>query len=543
MELSIVGIGVGQISFVEYYSYAVMNDFQTYAQQMQTAYKNVQAAISAGQTPSSDDYDTLVDSLKQMQELAQNGRQISNGSETYPSYMTSDMASVLTSVTQTLDKVGITASSSTTISDADKSQALTNWISQGTTDKVNISQNIQNAANFVANMEQYVIQVPQSGTGTLIDLQVQGSPTRSLQSMLGLEYVASGNATMSVHMNELEQALAVSQSTLSSLQTLQNVANQIQVSVPSPAFQFPPDDSDDLTSPPGYIAKVVMNNSTLLGTVFDGGTTLSKNSTGTQVATALQKVYATLSAADQATMLQKLDISQITDLTTDAMVGQKNGHNGFKISDYYTNATVVSAAVADYQSQYGTVSQKINDTIGNDPDKFSDMYKAMASAYFSQLFPSASPLPTSANLLLSARAAIQNQITSLQNSMSAITASEQTIAGTLYDSLKQVLGDLNQAFSGVDVTNAAALSNATQKWILDNQDQTIAADGSQGSAGEIATNLQTAIGDAESLEERQKEDVRSYLYVFQEFYNTAGTMIEAITEMIEKMSENTKGSS
>ena len=427
MEQVILGIGTGEVSYVEYYSYNVMKDFENYSLALQNAYLNARTAILAGQQPSAADYNTIVYSLQNMKNLAQEGRTDTNGKDNYQSFMTADMVKTLTNVTSSLAAVGITASSSLFLTDNEKSQALSQWYNYGqNTTGVNIDRDLQKAVDFVADIKNYVIQIKESGTGVVKNLLVEGFPARTLQSMLGLEYVGTGNTMMSYHMDDLETALDLSIKTLDSLKTLQNIANQITVSPKTPPFIFPTD-------------------------------------------------------------AQRAEIEDANDKGK----------------------------------------------------KFEEVYKAAANAYFTQLYPDPTPLANSAELLFTTKVELQKQLDAIQKAIPVNPKDprDKDVPAGLADALKKVLNDLNKAFAGVDTNDPNALLDATKKWILDNQDKTIDDQGNQQGAGDIAANLQSAIVNAESLKERQRENVREYLYVFQEFYKSAGGMIDVIGTIISKITK------
>ena len=65
-----------------------------------------------------------------------------------------------------------------------------------------------------------------------------------------------------------------------------------------------------------------------------------------------------------------------------------------------------------------------------------------------------------------------------------------------------------------------------------------------GSLAEVAGGAALIVGDADvaamtqALIDVQKEDVRNFLFVFEEFYKSASAILQRISQMIEKMAQN-----
>lgn len=73
-------------------------------------------------------------------------------------------------------------------------------------------------------------------------------------------------------------------------------------------------------------------------------------------------------------------------------------------------------------------------------------------------------------------------------------------------------------------------------WTLDNY-STVPNAATLGTQGQIQNNLTTAITAGQSLNDTQKELVRNYLFVFEEYYKSASTILNQITQIITKMAE------
>lgn len=160
-------------------------------------------------------------------------------------------------------------------------------------------------------------------------------------------------------------------------------------------------------------------------------------------------------------------------------------------------------------------------------DNYISSYLAVASAYFGKpilpffTFRNASDpgFAIFANRLLAIKNSLQREIRIL----SALTPAADRGAGSLYDSLKNVYNSLP--------THPLNFTE-TAKWAIDNLD---AAVGQVG--GDIQNDLTTAITAAQSLNDSQKERVRRFLFIFQEYYQSASAILSKITQIIEQMAQ------
>lgn len=149
------------------------------------------------------------------------------------------------------------------------------------------------------------------------------------------------------------------------------------------------------------------------------------------------------------------------------------------------------------------------------------------------------------NKLMAYRQSILSEIAkvSAQSSPEELTSDQ-----SLYAKLKNIKADLSTLFTipnPSDPTGPPMQANSTftglqkasalSKWILDNYNS---ADGStSANAGLAQQNLTLAITAAQSLNDTQKTNVRNFLYVFQQYYQSAAAMLTAINQMIQKMAQ------
>ena len=146
------------------------------------------------------------------------------------------------------------------------------------------------------------------------------------------------------------------------------------------------------------------------------------------------------------------------------------------------------------------------------------------------------------NTLLTLRASLVSEITQVSANSNA---SEINDPESLLNRLKVVKGDLSTMFAtivgtGNPIPASTGLSgthkaSALIRWIVDNYNQTSGA--ASANAGLNNNNVTLAITAAQSLNDTQKENVRNFLFVFQEYYQSAAAVLQAIDQIIEKMAQ------
>jgi hypothetical protein len=184
-------------------------------------------------------------------------------------------------------------------------------------------------------------------------------------------------------------------------------------------------------------------------------------------------------------------------------------------------------AVSSFAFNYSTGLTTKGGT-GLSPSAYASSYNKAASAYFGKAISpffaflnSSDPgFKTFANNLQSLKTQLQAEI----RVISAITPANAKGTGSLLQNLKNVLNELP-----TDPLNFAS----TEKWALDNYTQS----GNASQAGNIQNDLTTAITSAESLNDTQKENVRKFLFIFQEYYQSATAILSAINQIITQMAQ------
>jgi hypothetical protein len=147
------------------------------------------------------------------------------------------------------------------------------------------------------------------------------------------------------------------------------------------------------------------------------------------------------------------------------------------------------------------------------------------------------------NSLLSIRIKLAEQLTKLDqlNPPPAAGRDPNSIGAKISDVLQDIEIYLP---SSLNINaNGPLMLQGLRRWILDNLDKhsnsgTLADQNAAKTAGDIQRNLQEAITSATNLNDTQKEDLRRYMFIFDEFYKSASALLTRITQILEKMAQN-----
>lgn len=144
--------------------------------------------------------------------------------------------------------------------------------------------------------------------------------------------------------------------------------------------------------------------------------------------------------------------------------------------------------------------------------------------------------------LITLRTMLSNQI------VPALSAITPTLPGGLPDptsllaQIKQVLSDIKTSFV-TDIgnpisTNTSIFSAGSgfTRWMLDRYNQSNTS--SANLAGQYQQNITSAVTAAQSLNSTQSENVRNFLYVFEEYYKSADAILQKISQIIEQAAQN-----
>lgn len=240
----------------------------------------------------------------------------------------------------------------------------------------------------------------------------------------------------------------------------------------------------------------------------------------------------------------QLIASNLSSLQT-ALSATQNAVNILNVLQNYMNGITLNMPAQSFASTFTLPT-------GGSLDDFKTQYRAAASAYFKQLIPQGVLSNTAAEDLYAAKIRLNSVLVNLEKINP--TQNNRNIPNTLANQIYLVLKDISAQFSAVGYTgdiNNLYLTNPTlfestfrpavQTWVLDGQQKTIGASTLQSQIGAIQNHLSIAVSSAQNLNDTQRDNVRSYMYVFQQFYKTASTMLDMLTQAIQKIGQNTDG--
>lgn len=136
----------------------------------------------------------------------------------------------------------------------------------------------------------------------------------------------------------------------------------------------------------------------------------------------------------------------------------------------------------------------------------------------------------------------RDSLTTQINALAAILTPEQQAAtGSLYTTLVTVRDGIpdfrNLAIPEPGKDNSAK-EQALIRWLTDNHNSTTNA----SAAGKLQDQLTKAITAAQSLNDTQKEEVRNFLFIFEEYYKSASSVLQAITQILQRMAQGIRNS-
>lgn len=270
---------------------------------------------------------------------------------------------------------------------------------------------------------------------------------QSIQSIIELDYVATGNTIVNDQLTSLQQALDVTSNILNSLANLQNIKNSLIIP-PSQVYHAP-------TTIPGFTG----------------------DPAGVQEST-LMKLYRS---------------------------GVPIGPGIIGASNFFTGPIFPQV-----------LSQIVNPT--------NQLLTAFGVSQFNNLL------------------AIQKSLLAFVPLLSSISnATTAADTNSLLGRIKAVLHDFSTLFvsgttQAANLTTLAQQSSALQRYLLDSNDPKFQVTGVTANQGE--NNLTFAITAAQGLNDQQKQLVQQYLFIFQQFYQSASAILTAINQLITKMAGN-----
>lgn len=321
-----------------------------------------------------------------------------------------------------------------------------------------------------------------------------GPANATLQSLTELVYVQEGNNIISTNLNNLQSALSTTNNVLMTLTDVQTLANQITATNKESFQSFV------------NVALGATNGVNWMDTSYAATQKFLQNGNGKWLLAVNPGEYSFY---------------------------RNNGYNVRSFNG--ANGTVKHFIDL---SGHGIGLQPASNrftlqAFGADPSVFGVLIPSLASAFFGGILPPqvAAGLQNSINpyvlQFLNYRTQIANEIQQL----SAVTG-QLSNPQTLYGTLKAVYSNMNTAIT----VNHGYMPSALKMWILDGQ--TTSGNTALGPSGSVQTNINNAITAGQNLNNSQTEQTRQYLFVFEEFYQSASSILSTITQAITTMAQN-----
>ena len=128
---------------------------------------------------------------------------------------------------------------------------------------------------------------------------------------------------------------------------------------------------------------------------------------------------------------------------------------------------------------------------------------------------------------------MQSIVSQLNTEITNLSANTPVVTGaannnSLLSTIKIVLRNINSVGAATSLAGGAA-------YITDNYNAFLNNNINANSGGAYQQNLTNAITAGQSLNTTQTEAVRNFLYIYEEYYKSASAVLQAISQLIQKM--------
>ncbi len=473
-------------------------------------------------------------------------------------FLTIDMASSLDKMIRALDSVGFDTVNPPTFGDPSLITELKRW------------QDLDNVG-----LRDILIKM-----GDAID------SNRTLQALIELEYVKTGNDLIGGKLQDLDQALKITKNILDALSTAQTLHNKIEAEtrkvndknaeyftfVPSHPIKYDPPTIDQALYPSG-LSNVIDNynvdvnlyqdardqlNNFLAGQPVDGVTKSGPIDTPEEmdelrnlvitynsVAGNLETQRNTINnGVTDPNLLIGYTVPTLIDVPADDVIFSPSGHDSGTHYDSRPYWTVKMFDLVGQVNDPGSTVPNVGDAFA-DNDYQQGYQNALKMAFDSPLGVQVNVTGKDVNDFI----AVQNKLVQLKDQLTQINSTSPLIdkINTVLSNMAQAPSDTNDILAGsqplimtdsgqVIGTNAQNPLNRLLFWISDDYQAQDAID-----AGINQRNLTDAITSAQGLNDQQKQDLQRFMYLFEQFYKSASSMLQAIDQMVGKMAQNIKG--
>lgn len=420
----------------------------------------------------------------------------------------------------------------------------------------------------------------------------------NLQAYVELSYIKRGNEVMAGALSDLETALTQTQTSLNSLALLQNLHNQL---APPDATKMPFDftASNQDVSYLQTVTSFKVYNPADNGDVFNVPISITNNSVFTVANTAAAETITYVVQNNALFTIQNpLDSSEFVNVSwntaTPSGVFTRPGPGvgsetlsitANSISPYIARFTIANSAQPNqtitteearsiyiHGTNVGFTDDKIASwgagsgtarTIGavihvdGNMDSYVQAYNKVASSFYGTpldpIFKVIVPkdgygLPGSNNPPGAFSAVITSagqpafstyyfkKLQSAKVQISGIIGYLKTLPGASQSQIG-LLNSLSTVYAKLPkLTTPRSSFSSIRTWLLDGYN----IHGASGVAnqGKVQLDITAAITASESLNDSQKESVRNYMFIFEEYYKSAAATLTAISQMIQKMAQN-----
>jgi len=411
--------------------------------------------------------------------------------------------------------------------------------------------------------------------------------TQSLQAQIETGYVGAANNYIYTNMQNLQKALGQTQQAMSVLTQIQNLANDIKVT-PKPSFLSTPANltgNVSLSSGSGAAnaagTKVTLQhfssfkfNMNSDGSLGDGQDVLSKLGGGGTVSgvsgdllhgwTVASGYYYAATGGSNAGVARELYFPYQVGAYSTFVKQQVSSLGSWSAYVYSSQAAYQQAA-----SAYFSVPVQVEPSMSYTPGTVRiSTYATYTTISGIKILTGLTPVPVNvpgtgnASAYFSFLSSLATAKTQLSTVVKALSGTQTYLSGkvvdpfSLYATAKKVLQEMSGLPSlpidknpgvisynstltiryGSVNPNFAAYNSAINKWIVQGYNNVNGV--GTASAGVIQGDLTKAITAGESLNTTQTEAVRNYLFIFQEFYSSATSMLQTISSLLKTMADN-----
>lgn len=142
--------------------------------------------------------------------------------------------------------------------------------------------------------------------------------------------------------------------------------------------------------------------------------------------------------------------------------------------------------------------------------------------------------------------AIRSALSAQASALAAISPGSATDTNSLLHRLQDVLKDIHTTFvtTSGDITRNTSLQSSIAgmtKWMIDNYTTVGSSAATGNTSGAFQQNITFAVTATQSLNDNQKENVRNFLFVFEEYYKSASAVLQKLTQMLERIAQGVSG--